>query len=280
MRNIANLVRDYQLHKKSRTEKHSSYPERFFVPDDKVSWHTEFPAYEPVEFNAPVVLDKNTVWADPHDIHQVKRLLTSHEGKVQLNFKGLPLNPFGRTGLAGRGVLGKWGANFAVDGLITSIHPGSGFFHVLAIVRGDTGETAFPGGMADLDETALETRNRELAEELSITEEDLSNSLFEKIIFEGYVDDPRNTDNSWMETTVVHSHLAYEIASRMTLSAGDDAKDFKWIEVTEESIGHFYASHGYVLLIALRKLVKSDCTFVDEQMRQDTLKMIGAFGLI
>lgn len=32
---------------------------------------------------------------------------------------GRPLNPIGRTGLTGRGVLGKWGPNHAADPIVT-----------------------------------------------------------------------------------------------------------------------------------------------------------------
>jgi ADP-ribose pyrophosphatase len=268
MENIDNLLKDYKLHKKSRTEKHVSYPARFFVPDDKVSWRTVFSEYNPTEFNASVVLDVNTPWADPQDIRKVTRVLKSFEGDIKYNHKGIPLNPFGRTGLAGRGVLGKWGANFAVDGLITTIHPETGTFQVLTIVRQDSGEMAFPGGMADPDETAFETRNRELAEELSLDENDLSNPLYERIVFSGYVDDPRNTDNSWMETTVIHTHITYEIADLMQLSAGDDAKGYRWADVTNENICKFYANHGLWLFKALDELLKNDFTFIDNRARK------------
>jgi ADP-ribose pyrophosphatase len=277
MANIARLFNDYKTHKKSRTEKHSSYPARFFVPDDRVSWQTEFPNYSPLEYNAPIVLDLNTPWADPQDIRKVNRPFISFEGEVKFNSNGLPINPFGRTGLAGRGVLGKWGANFAVDGIVTTIHPGTNSFRVLTIIRGDTGETAFPGGMVDLNETPLETRDRELAEELSITREDLSAPLYEKIVYKGYVDDPRNTDNAWMETSVVHTLLPYETAQNMILSAGDDAKEFNWVDVTQDNIGHFYANHGYSLLIALNELLKSECTFLNDTIRSSTHKLLGKF---
>jgi len=277
MGNIVSLFNDYKLHKKSRTEKHSSYPDRFFVPDDKVSWQTVFPEYDPGEYNAPVVLNVNTLWADPQDIQKVSRPLISFEGEVKFNHVGLPLNPFGRTGLAGRGVLGKWGANFAVDGLITTIHPDTNFFQVLTIVRGDTGETAFPGGMVDANETVYETRNRELAEELSIKETDLSNPLYEKIVYKGYVDDPRNTDNAWMETSVVHAHLSFKTVENMILLAADDAKGFNWIDVTKDIIGHFYANHGYSLLLALNELLKSDSSFLNDKIRNATQKLLDSF---
>lgn len=34
-------------------------------------------------------------------------------------FNGRPLNPQGRTGLKGRGILGKWGPNHAADPIVT-----------------------------------------------------------------------------------------------------------------------------------------------------------------
>lgn len=33
---------------------------------------------------------------------------------------GYPLNPIGRTGIIGRGVLGRWGPNHAADPIVTS----------------------------------------------------------------------------------------------------------------------------------------------------------------
>ena len=39
-------------------------PGRFPVPDDKLSWKTDWPEYKPVLYTAPSVL-KGPVWADP-----------------------------------------------------------------------------------------------------------------------------------------------------------------------------------------------------------------------
>lgn len=253
----AQLKSDFELHRKSRELKHALYPERFVVPDAMVSWTVPFEGYAPVEFNAPVVLDARTPWADPHDVAQVSHSFTSFMGEVKFNNAGLPLNPVGRTGLCGRGVLGKWGANFAVDSILTTVDS-DGLLVVLTIIRKDTGERAFPGGMVDPGEDVFATRNRELAEELSVRESDLAQSLYERVVWRGYVDDPRNTDNAWLETTVVHTHLANEVAARMNLKAGDDAADFSWVTITVETISNFYASHGLTLFEALQKLAKSD----------------------
>src|ERR1035437_1363393 len=98
---IDKLLNDYKLHKKSRFQKPANYPARFVVPDHKVSWQIEFPDYLPIEFNAPIVLDIKTPWADPSDISKITHPLESYEGQLKLNEKGIPLNPFGRTGITG-----------------------------------------------------------------------------------------------------------------------------------------------------------------------------------
>ena len=43
-------------------------------------------------------------------------------------------------------------------------------------------------------------------------------------IYCGYADDPRNTDNAWMETTAFHFHVTDELGAMLPLKAGDDAR--------------------------------------------------------
>lgn len=42
----------------------------------------------------------------------------SHMGNYEI-YDGRPLNPLGRTGLKGRGILGKWGPNHAADPIVS-----------------------------------------------------------------------------------------------------------------------------------------------------------------
>ncbi len=70
---------------------------------------------------------------------------------------GRPINPVGRTGLTGRGRLGKWGPNHAADPVVTRWKtddkgkkvkdPQTKKFilQFVAIQRSDTGEWAIPG---------------------------------------------------------------------------------------------------------------------------------------
>src|SRR5208282_4339690 len=100
-----------EVHQKARTGQPEGYPQRTRVPDDKVSWNVPFPEYRPVTFTHKHVLAKAS-WADPADFSLVTRPLKSFEGDIQFDrSSGLPLNPYGRTGIQGRGLLGKWGPN-------------------------------------------------------------------------------------------------------------------------------------------------------------------------
>ena len=87
----------------------------------------------------------------------------SHSGtySVSADTGGSPLNIMGRTGLSGRGGLGRWGPNHAADPIVTRWRrsstgdiisdPGSGrpVLEFVSIQRRDTGEWAIPGGMVD-----------------------------------------------------------------------------------------------------------------------------------
>lgn len=244
---------------KARTEKGRDYPDRFDVPEDKAPWNKKLSGYKPEYYVAPVVIKNDETkkpedyegkdyWAHPEDISLVaKEDIQSHE-PLQFDAEGFPLNPRGRTGIKGRGELGKWGANFAADPIITADDPVTGEKRLLLIRRKDTGEWALPGGMRDKEEKLLSaTASRELKEEAGIS---VDMSLAEKV-YEGYVDDPRNTDNAWMETSAYHLHLTPE-QSAQALEAGDDASDARWVPVSELLSQSLYASHKDLIKKALK----------------------------
>ena len=79
------------------------------------------------------------------------------EGAIRFDSQGFPVNPRGRTGMRGRGLLGKWGPNHAADPIVTRFHPLSGQLQMVAVQRHDTGRWAIPGGMVDAGEKVLTT---------------------------------------------------------------------------------------------------------------------------
>jgi ADP-ribose pyrophosphatase len=61
-------------------------------------------------------------------------------------------------------------------------------------------------------------------------------------VYKGYVDDPRNTDNSWMETVAMNAHDGNgKGIATLKLHAGDDAVNVCWMDV--DSTLKLFASH-------------------------------------
>lgn len=135
----------------------------------------------------------------------------------------------------------------------------------VCIERTDGGGWAIPGGMVDPGESVSLTLKREFgeealnsegvsAEEKAAIEEQVA-KLFShgSEVFRGYVDDPRNTDNAWMETVAVNFHdETGETFSKFKLHAGDDAGKVKWMEISADL--KLYASHATFIQNVCTKL--------------------------
>lgn len=245
--------------------------QRFPVPDDKVPWEIPWPDYNPTEYSIRGLANKP--WADPEIGPNFKPKWNQLDGNVNRIsyvkqydiYQNYPLNPIGRTGLKGRGFLGRWGPNHAADPIVTRWKRKDGIIvhheisklpilQFVAIQRRDCGEWAIPGGMVDPGEFVSATLKREFFEEalnsLCLAQSDkqkLEEKLEEffsngKEIYRGYVDDPRNTDNAWMETVayVFHDEMG-KIAGQINLEAGDDAAKVRWSDIDSEL--QLYASH-------------------------------------
>lgn len=255
--------------------KSTYYPvTRLLVPEDKVSWTISWFEYLPQYYTADHL--KNCSYADL-DINdkKFKPFWNTKDGVINRKsydnsqpiryviVNNYPLNPRGRTGLQGRGCLGRWGPNHAVDALVTRwkrtkdqslvVTGTSGLptLQFLAILRKDCKKWAIPGGFIDVNEETYTAMLRELFEEAIKTEKGSklpSQEFFNcgKQIYKGYVDDPRNTDNAWIETTATNVHdESGENTQNLVLEARDDAADVKWIDISEDM--EIYATHSDII---------------------------------
>lgn len=271
------------------------------VPFEKINWNLPL-KYSPVNFTSKKILTKDgAVYKDPDYIddefsnisfneidknYDVDR--KSHHGNYEffVNKHGnksilVPRNPVGRTGLTGRGHLGRWGCNHAADPIVTTwsrdekgrieTHPESQkpILKFVAIQRRDTDQWAIPGGMRDPGEVITKTLVREFAEEALdyAVQYDKHDKIDKKasemnkklndffrdglLIYKGYVDDPRNTDNAWMETIACNFHDKNgNIIGNIELKGGDDAKHAKWLKL-DSSLDLFASHHDFLQEVAI-----------------------------
>lgn len=99
---------------------------RLSLIDCMIPWTYSWPDYSPPNYTSPHINGKP--WADP-DITDPKfqpqwNQLDGAVNRASYNgtykvVNGVPLNIVGRTGLCGRGVLGRWGPNHAADPIVT-----------------------------------------------------------------------------------------------------------------------------------------------------------------
>ncbi|XP_073993732.1 ADP-ribose pyrophosphatase, mitochondrial [Rhodnius prolixus] len=254
---------------------------RFQVPDDKVPWNIIWPEYAPPYYTSPHIMGQT--WADSEiddpGFHPVWNVVDGSTNRCSYHgsytvFNNFPQNPVGRTGLAGRGILGKWGPNHAADPILTKWKRDenqSVIYHELSkkpilqfvgIRRRDCGEWALPGGMVDTGETITQTLKREFMEE-ALNYLEMETEAKKQIsaqlnyffttgvdIYKGYVDDIRNTDNAWIETVAQNFHdESGSLMDHLKLRSGDDAVDVMWIDISSNL--DLYASHTYLIKLVV-----------------------------
>lgn len=210
---------------------------RQLVPSKYKSWLVPYFGYTPFEYTSSKILQKD---------------------QLHLDFiYSRPINPNGRTGMTGRSNLYHWGVNHTADVIVSNC---INDLEILLINRKDSGDLAFVGGFLDQDEIQdkafRRAAQRELLEEAFDNNKKNVEEMIDKLFYRansvhrGYVDDPRNTDNAWIETTVYHLPLRnkseYDSFNHY-LKAGDDAKSIGWYKIDEIWNKKLYASHSEIL---------------------------------
>jgi hypothetical protein len=234
---------------------------KFPVEDKAVPWNCKFDAYE-----------STVVRGSKYDFDTT--------GSEEIECRRLLRNPKGRTGACGRGELKYWGANYARHAVVTRVDSCSGRTQVLLYksALGISGDWYFqlPNRFLEDNDSVnvgpedlvLEFIKAVLARSMSdecvskiqdcVTGEIQTYEMLEKILVElfrqvnvvhpdkkldhiGYCDDPRNTDEAWIETEVRHYHLPHDVGSALDLGGMQGVNPFKkdkaclhfeWVDIT------------------------------------------------
>ncbi|ESO08545.1 hypothetical protein HELRODRAFT_190762 [Helobdella robusta] len=275
------LKEELKQHKLSRSAVYPVMFEavvRFPVPDNKVSWKVAYPSYKPPSYTSDEVLDgnydeENMDHISFNAVDQMRRYdRRSCTGRYDI-VDGFPLNPRGRTGLKGRGSLNRWGPNHIYKLLLTrwadseptSIKPKK-YLQFLAV------EFLAPGHKIIIPELLYpETSNptmeclQDLPDAVELKrwlreEGDHVTHLFEdRQGSRDYYDDPRNTDNAWLEVSadIYHDEDVIVLTNEQL---GDpqtikDDKKFTWVRIHRGM--DVYAADLPILKTAVNKLKAS-----------------------
>lgn len=233
------------------------------IPEHLRPWSADWPEYAPADVTPPELRPDGIAasvadgWVrdaatDPAAIDYAPRQSAALVPYDVVD--GVPRNPAGRTGRTGRD-LGRWAENQAADPIVVAT-VGEGR-RVLLIRRDDCGQWAIPGGMVDPGETAPAALVRELREETGVDLGDVAPEVLDRT----YIDDPRNTDQAWITSTVA----LYRVPAELPATAGSDAEDAAWwpfdslatlYRALRQAGAELYPAHAALLSTAHRRLLQ------------------------
>lgn len=235
----------------------ASYPMRASIGSDAHDWFD--PDYAPVAHTEEFILNPDTkpTWAD--NVHvpfhkMLERMCIDRHGNISKLARSALydfreerfLNPWGKTGIVGRGILGCWGANWAADVIVTKCDDKLWVLLCEKQIGDSTSALCFPAGMVEPGDTVPATLRRELCEE-AVENESAVDELFGSCkvgcVYAGQVDDWRNTDHAWMVTQAYHFHATVDVAAKLKLGVKDrkEIKKSAWYVASE--VTTMYASH-------------------------------------
>ncbi|XP_069495749.1 transient receptor potential cation channel subfamily M member 2-like [Ambystoma mexicanum] len=230
---------------------------RFPVPDEMVPWQVEFLIYDP-PFHIAERDDRGAfgpLTESPE--HLLTRQYNALDGLIDLRSccgtymvkDGLPLNPMGRTGIRGIGSLRCYGPNHSLHPVLTrwrrningsiSRKNSKKMLEILAVKPVTSEHWALPGGTLAPGEKLPSKLKEILKEEFWHQFEAMQVQGTE--VYRGYLDDPRNTDNAWIETLAINVHLeSAEKLDQLTQNILDREPEFsiRW-QVVDQKIPLF-----------------------------------------
>ncbi len=241
---LYNLVAD-DFHLRIRTERPSSYPKRYELTIDEAPWVVESSNYHPPYYVDPSIL--NDPHSDPEDFSKIKTEF-KELGVKYFDDDGKPLNPAGRTGLAGRGILSQWGPNNMIYPFIFRTHSKNSGLEVLLAQKKSLKEFSTPRKLVPM-KGDYESSGKQTVQEafgLSLRSSSLKNIPF------GYLYDHRQTDHSWINAIGMIYFLSQD-EQEAELKFNEKYDNVSWYPLNHEIINQLPSGQSKII----RKVVES-----------------------
>jgi len=222
------------FHLKIRAERPDFYPPRQRIPIDEAPWLLDSAEYDPPYFVSSEVLEADRTrrpdgWADPEDFSRLEPSPLLAEARFH-DADGKPLNPRGRTGIAGRGALGFWGPNRSAASVVVR-RTGDGGWQLLLGRTAEDSALDLPKGFVLREEDVDSCASRVLLSDVGWTPERTAGEM----VFQGYTYDARQTDHAWVVTDVLLFDLQEELAPA-GLKPGDRYDEVGWYRLDADTV--------------------------------------------
>jgi ADP-ribose diphosphatase len=251
LHSVAELAYDLfsdPFHMQIRAERPEEYPIRQRLTVDEASWSRDCPGYAPPYYVAPGVLAGHRPggWADPEDFTLLGEELARRSAGHR-DARGRPLNPAGRTGIAGRGLLGAWGMNLSVAAVLVRPGQRGELDVVLGLEPGET-RLELPKGFVLPGEEPGAGLLRILAAEAGVRPADPGELIVEEFTF-----DARQTDHAWVETRVF---LTFDAAGELpdVLAVGGGFDTLQWWPLNAETVNRVPSDQADFLRVSVERL--------------------------
>ncbi|MHA1917104.1 MAG: hypothetical protein ACTSUV_02185 [Candidatus Ranarchaeia archaeon] len=246
------LVGD-DFHLKIRGERPSTYPHRFRISIDQAIWKIPCSEYSPPYHVEQSVLENEREkvkdgWADPEENWEIEKL-DEYDNLFSIDSDGKPLNPRGRTGIAGRGALGRWGPNPIILLVITRINSASNQFEILLEVAHDN-SFKIPENNVNYNESfdnAVTRIGNDVGLDISIDKSSVLNI--------GYLYDMKQTDNAWV---VAKSYLTHYKDDSISDEIKMNKSLLKWKALSSDIINKLSSSRASLIREAVNKLARNN----------------------
>jgi ADP-ribose pyrophosphatase len=266
-----NLVGD-DFHLQIRGARPQAYPPRQRISIDLSLWDVDCDEYDPPYYVDQSVLQSDTQrvpggWADPEDFNKAVDDVAAGSSRHR-DDKGRPLNPRGRTGIAGRGLLGRWGVNPSAGAVVVRRGDEANRFDILVGKREGASAVALPKGFLRAGEEAECAARRILELETGWSAEDKHGDE----ILEGFFYDPRQTDHAWVEMRTFLFFMDFDAAPQR-FEPGSDFEEVRWMPLDAETVNRIPSNEARLIRRSIKHLQQTAA--IDDAMATQLLAATG-----